>query len=77
VPRKKSVDSKDEQLQKLRPDIELLRSTYETNRFNAYLVSPTTSNSLMLSAIKFVGLQQRNSAKRKQALSDAAQTSSE
>jgi hypothetical protein len=67
VPRKKSSDSKDEQLLKLKPDIEILRKQFENGQLNVYELSSLTGNSLLHSSIKFIALQQRTSQKRKSA----------
>ena len=69
MPRKKTLDGKDEQLQKLRPDIEKIRRDYESNQLNVYVMSIDSGNSLLYSAFKFVALQQRTSTRKKLATS--------
>jgi hypothetical protein len=69
MPRKKTSDGKDEQLQKLRPDVEKIRRDFESNQLNVYSMSQDTGNSLLFSAFKFVTLQQRTSTRKKLATS--------
>lgn len=66
MPRKKVIDTRDEQLAKLKPDIDLIKSNFAANRLNIY-VEGSSGNTLLGAALKYMHLQQRNSQKRKKA----------
>jgi len=58
IPRKKSLECKEEQLSKLKPDIILLREKFYQRQFCPYEQSSSTLPFLLL-AMKYVKLQQR------------------
>jgi hypothetical protein len=62
IPRKK-VEGKDEQMLKIKPDVEKLKKMYESKMINVY-EQGNSGNTLLQSAIKFVTLQQRQSKKK-------------
>jgi hypothetical protein len=64
MPRKKILDSKDEQLAKLKPDIDMLKANYANHKLNVY-VQGSSGNTLLGAALKYMHLQQRTSQKRK------------
>lgn len=66
MPRKKVVDTRDEQLAKLKPDIDLIKSNFADNKLNIY-IEGSSGNTLLGAALKYMHLQQRNSQKRKSA----------
>jgi len=66
MPRKKVVDTRDEQLAKLKPDIDLIKSNFAEHRLNIY-VEGSSGNTLLGAALKYMHLQQRTSQKRKSA----------
>jgi hypothetical protein len=62
IPRKK-VEGKDEQMLKIKPDVEKLKKMYDSKMINIYSLGES-GNTLLLSALKFVTLQQRQSKKK-------------
>jgi hypothetical protein len=59
MPRKKNVECREEQLSKMKPDIQFLRDQFQTHRLCPYQKSPHSQLPVMLIALKYVKLQQR------------------
>jgi hypothetical protein len=66
MPRKKNIECREEQLSKMKPDVQFLRDQFLRNRFCAYEQSPHAKIPLVLIALKYVKLQQRKKAAGKE-----------
>jgi hypothetical protein len=66
MPRKKVLNTRDEQLAKLKPDIDFMKKKFAENKLNIYIEGPS-GNTLLGAALKYMHLQQRHSQKRKSA----------
>ena len=62
IPRKKSLECKEEQLSKLKPDIALFRDKFHQRQFCPYEQSQSSTLPFLLLAMKYVKLQQRKKA---------------
>jgi hypothetical protein len=59
MPRKKTLECKEEQLSKLKPDILVMKEKFQHKQFCPYELAPSSQLPYVLLALKYVKLQQR------------------
>jgi hypothetical protein len=71
MPRKKNVECREEQLSKLKPDIQFLKDQFNSHTLCPYQKSPHSQLPVILVALKYVKLQQRKKTTEKEVTLDS------